>query len=426
MTERRKTYDLSDVFVPGGLPTITYNPREGLKLEDKVRDYLAERRKILTLAGPTKSGKTVLLHSILPGTVVWLSGGGIGSLAEFWELVGDKLGAPIERSETRSGGEAEAHGSVFDGTAKPMGVGIGAQRTSTRSTSVTEGATETRRRPAATAAADALVAQEAVLVIDDFHYIKTEVQLEIIRNLKELVFNGLPVVLAVVPHRAYDAVRVEKEMTYRVEHLKIPFWDKEELLGIARHGFEALNVLDPDHLADRLADEAFQSPHLMQDFCLQLCKANGIRTTAGLEIALRPPDWRAFFGERASNASKAAFDRLARGPRTRSDRIERVLKDGTKTDIYGLVLRAIAHTGPLTQLTYEQLRTAIREVISSEPPQRQDVTRILEEMARIAREEVGGEPVVDYDTELSTLFIADPFFAFYLRWGIPGEAAPER
>src|SRR5712691_8647709 len=291
MTADRKIYEVADVFVPGGLPTITYNPRGTLRLEDRVKDYLSERRKILTLAGPTKSGKTVLLHSILPGKVVWLSGGEIGSLEEFWGLVADDLGAATEQTESRSTAENETRGSVFDGSVKPMGVGVGATRTSSTGTSRVDATGETRRRPAARAAAEALMRQRAVLVIDDFHYIKTEVQLELIRNVKALVFEGLPIVLAVVPHRAYDAVRVEKEMTGRVEHLQIPFWSKDELLGIARDGFEALNVRDVEGLADRLADDAFQSPHLMQDFCLQLCKANQILRTVSVSVVLRAPDW---------------------------------------------------------------------------------------------------------------------------------------
>jgi len=67
-----------------------------------------------------------------------------------------------------------------------------------------------------------------VVVIDDFHYMPQHVQLGIVRGLKDLVFQGLGVVLAAVPHRAYDAVRVEKEMTGRVVQLPIDFWSEEE------------------------------------------------------------------------------------------------------------------------------------------------------------------------------------------------------
>ena len=110
---------------------------------------------------------------------------------------------------------------------------------------------------------------------------------------------------------------------------------------------------------------------------------------------------------------------LARGPRQRTDRKERQLKSGSVTDIYGAVLAAIAHTGPNTELTYEEIRAALKDVLSSDSPQRHEVTRILEEMTKIATNEIEGEPVVDYDVELGKLYISDPYFAFFLRWGVP-------
>ena len=82
-------------------------------------------------------------------------------------------------------------------------------------------------------------------------------------------------------------------------------------------------------------------------------------------------------------------------------------------------MAAIAYTGPLTQLTYVELRGALRQVLKDEPPSQPEVTRVLQEMSKIAKERIEGEPVVDYDTELETLYISDPFFAYFLRWGIP-------
>lgn len=56
-------------------------------------------------------------------------------------------------------------------------------------------------------------------------------------------------------------------MTGRVEQLFINFWSHDELLGIANSGLEALNLIDSaGSLGQKLAQEAFSSPHLMQDF----------------------------------------------------------------------------------------------------------------------------------------------------------------
>lgn len=81
------------------------------------------------------------------------------------------------------------------------------------------------------------------------------------------------------------------------------------------------------------------------------------------------------------------------------------------------MLEAIAATGPLISITYEELRTAVRRVIASDPPQRHEITRVLDEMTKIAKEKIDGEPVVDWDSAMETLHISDPYFAYYLRWG---------
>lgn len=401
MTGEQTFFTVGQVFVPGGLPTITYNPRSDLNLEQRVQDYLAEKHRILSVSGPTKTGKTVLLRNILDNPI-WLSGGDISSAESFWMRIADALSVFTESEVSRqqSDSESTSH-SVGGGVVGVLKGDHGRQQQISYST----GDRSSRTRPVAAAAKSALIGALRPLVVDDFHYIPAPIQLEIVRGLKDAVFDGLPVIFAAVPHRAYDAVRVEKEMTGRVEQLPVGFWSSQDLHEIAVKGFAALNVADSDNHAERLASESFSSPHLMQDFCLQLCKQNDVRNTQAVSKQLEAPDWENFFASRASAASKTSFDLLARGPRQRSDRKERTLKDGTITDIYGAVLRAVAKTGPLTALTYEELRSALREVLSSEAPQRHEVTRVLEEMSKIAREQIDGEPVVDYDEQLATLLL---------------------
>jgi hypothetical protein len=187
------------------------------------------------------------------------------------------------------------------------------------------------------------------------------------------------------------------------------------LAGIAGDGFATLNVTDNAGLAHKLASEAFSSPHLMQDFCLQLCKANGInRSQIERRLTRRSGRSSSRRGRAAAPRQRSTYWPAGRDS-AQTGRCAR-WEDGTETDIYGAVLAAIAKTGPLTELTYEQLRAAMRDLVS-EPPARHEITRVLEEMSRITRDQIDGEPVVDYDEELSTLHISDPFFAYYLRWG---------
>src|SRR6266545_2472901 len=82
----------TDVFVPGGFPKYTYNPRGELNLESKVRQVTDNLCKLVTVTGHTKSGKTVLERKSLPREdSLWIDGGGVGSEDDFWNTVIDQL-----------------------------------------------------------------------------------------------------------------------------------------------------------------------------------------------------------------------------------------------------------------------------------------------------------------------------------------------
>lgn len=409
---------LSEVFVAGGFPSITYISRDEYKLESTMEDYLDTRYKLLSISGSTKSGKTVLVRRTIPTqSSFWIPGGQVSDLNSFWEIVLEKTGGYTSIGETTSENRNTLSGREITASIKPAG--MGGDIKSQFNESNQHGASQTvgRTVTSASSAINQLMKCMSPLVIDDFHYIDKPVQQSIVRSLKDPIFEGLPVILITVPHRAFDVIRVETEMTGRVKQLLIPAWQTSELEKIAELGFKALNVYCDATLIRKMAEEAFESPHLMQDFCAALCRANGVRETQALLTTLHEPrDWQTFLRNMASDTSKLAFERLAVGPRQRTDRIRRTLVNDETCDIYGAVLFAIASTGPKTRLSYEDIRAGFRTVLSDEIPQAHEVTRILEKMTEIARDEIEGEPVVDWDG--SYLHVSDPFFAYYLRWGI--------
>jgi hypothetical protein len=157
----------------------------------------------------------------------------------------------------------------------------------------------------------------------------------------------------------------------------------------------------------------------MQEFCREICRVHGITTTFGGGAAdIDATGMKGVFTETAETIGRPIFEKLARGPRQRSDRIARQLKVGGEVDIYGLVLHALAHIGPgLVTIEYEALRAAIREVSAQDPPQLHEVARVLKHMSDIAATDQSSTPVIDFDEDDKRLHITDPFFAFYLRWG---------
>ena len=164
----------------------------------------------------------------------------------------------------------------------------------------------------------------------------------------------------------------------------------------------------------------------MQEFCRGLCRLLSLEmATAPTHLHPTHEQIEFIFRDVAETIGRPIFEKLARGPRQRTDRLVRTLKDGREVDIYELVLHGLAHIRPdLVSIEYEELRSAIKEVSGSQMPQLHEVARVLKHMATIAATDQSSTPVIDFEEEDKKLHVTDPFFAFYLRWGeLAGESA---
>ncbi len=403
------------------MPQHTYIERAGRHLEEKLLKTTDNLCKLLTLTGSTKSGKTVLANKIFPRfnqSCLWIDGGTISSEDDLWktilsELSGyDSIEETVEKGQTYNLlGELEAEAGIpllAKGKGK-AGAGLHSanKKSTTRSLSLSY----------KSAAISQLRSSELPLIIDDFHYIERNFQGNIIRALKPLVFEGQPIILIAIPHRRYDAVKVEREMTARLENVSVPAWTTEELSQIPNIGFPLLNVSITKYAVESLTSEAYGSPHLIQEFCREVCRDIGIAQTTKVKKHVRTIDNK-LFKDIAENTGKTIFDKLAKGPRQRSDRLQRPLKGDGNADIYKVVLLALSKLSPgMEKVDYEQLRLAIKEILADKIPQANEVSRVLKKMSEIASSDEASTPVIDWQEDDQQLHITDPFFAFFLKWG---------
>ncbi|SDS62781.1 ATP-binding protein [Pseudomonas oryzae] len=416
-----KEYYVEEVFVPGGMPKLTYISRAKLTLEQDLKKVARNLCKLVTLTGSTKSGKTVLTNKIFPRTNptnIWIDGGSIGEENDFWQFILAELDAHTSIEESTS---KESNSSISGDATGEIGIpliakGTGKIGATTGSKSSTAEKFSRTLSPRA-AAILAIRKHTPIIIIDDFHYLKRDFQGDIVRALKPLIFEGLAVVAIAIPHRRYDAVKVEKEMTQRIQPIPVPSWSKEELMEISSIGFPLLNVEVIDTVSERMAEESYGSPHLMQEFCSELARQNSIEKTLPQKITINSIS-DDVFRKIANNTGKVIFEKLAKGPRQRSDRKPRPLAAGGKADIYKVVLLALAKISPgMQRVNYEVLRAAIKETLLTEIPQAHEVSRVLEKMSEIASNDEASTPVIDWIKADQELYITDPFFAFFLKWG---------
>ena len=415
-----KKTQLNEVFTPGGQPSITYVSRAGLNIEAALKKAVSQRNIIVSLTGPTKSGKTVLCRNVLQNFAhVWIEGGQIKSEPGLWERICYELNYPREIMKKRIDG-----GTVSAGVSAGAEVGVPGNKASfvvTLGGSKLHSAEVDRSYTidAMHTALEHLTKNDICLVIDDFHYIPEEARASIIRTLKGAVFNGMKIVLLSTPHRAFEAIKAEAEITGRFKHVTMPSWGKTDLSEIANVGFKALNVTCDHKIVDAFAREAQGSPLLMQQFCWNICYDSGISESSLLGSKINPAfDVTGIFNEVAHDSGLPTYEKFARGPQSRTDRMPRPLVGGGEADIYEAILLAIAVTGPKEKLTYDQIRASLNSVLADKIPQKLEVSNALNHLATIDEKENKGARAIDWDSKMLELVITDPFFRFYLRWKV--------
>jgi len=102
-------------------------------------------------------------------------------------------------------------------------------------------------------------------------------------------------------------------MTGRISPIEIPIWSVDELNYIASVGFDLLNYRIAESVAQRFANEAIGSPHLMQDFCRGICKRLDLQFS-NEDRFFEPSSMHveAVFKDVAETIGRPIFEKLAR------------------------------------------------------------------------------------------------------------------
>ena len=390
-------------------PSYTYVQREDQNIERSLARAIAMPNQIVSLSGPTKTGKTVLCRKVLGDRdYVWVDGGEVSDAESFWDRVRSELELPTEVSSER-------------GTDTTFEAGMSHIVSAKGSRLRHEVISEKKSLSTLGEATAYLLRRGIMIVIDDFHYIDKEQRTILMRNIKGSVFNGLKILLLSVTHRTFDAIKAETELTGRFSSITLPKWESEDLEKIPELGFQKLKVECDVRLKNALAQEAQDSPFLMQKFCWEICFDCDIEHASTLlgkqNFIPKNYDLDAMFKRIAQDAGLPVYQTLVAGPQSRKVRTKRPLRAGGEADIYQATLLAIAQTGPKAEMTYEELRTNMNGMLSDMMPQKQEISSALRHLANLSKKD-GAEDALDWDEDKRVISLADPYLRFYLRWQV--------
>ncbi|WP_156410266.1 hypothetical protein [Bosea sp. Root381] len=411
--------NVEKVFTPNDTPTITYVDRAEHQLQQTLSDYYKIPNVIVSVSGPSKSGKTVLIKKVVnEESLITISGSGIESGDNIWDRVLNWMGAPSETTSSTTkgfevGGEVEGSGGIklpfiADFEAKAQLSGTHSREKETGKTFGRSGLEQVARE---------IAGSDYVVFIDDFHYIRPEIQEEVGKQLKSAAERGIKIFTASVPHRSDDVVRSNPELRGRVAALDIGYWSQNELALISRRGFHELNIDLSPEIERTFATEAAGSPQLMQSICLNLCYSLNIRSKLDKHERFDvSPGVQSETLRRTSAFTNFAkmLSALHQGAKTRgTERKIHSLIDGTNGDVYRAILLGLKQNPTGLAFTYDNILDRVRAVCTVDAPVGSSINSALEQMAIIANEIQPAASPLSWQEDV--LDIADPYLLFYLR-----------
>lgn len=389
------TLRAEDVFRPGAFPEYTYISRKSavsdLSYEFRLTQAIKVSGFLTSLVGPSKMGKTILCEKVIGfDKIVEISGADFEEDTDFWKLAAAKVGLAYE-------GQFASEKRI--------------EKTSDRFT----------KQETFSLTKDKIIEyykqEDLVLVIDDFHYAPEGKRMQVAQQLKDAIRRGFKAVVVSLPHRADEAIRQNADLSGRLSLINMEPWDVSDLKEIAKLGFAKLNINIEDEIAEQIAIESLSSPQLMQYICLNICtilemnggKENQIEREV-LETAYRFTTANFEYGDVVALMQK--------GPNTRGkSRNTFQIKDGCECDLYELIVKSIAENPPIMKLEFDDVKERIYRLISDEcrKPTPQAIKESLTKLQELLH---GREDIFKVlDWKEGVLYILDPLFLFYLRWG---------
>ena len=384
-----------DVFRPGAFPEYTYISRKSgvsdLSYEFRLMQAIKVSGFLTSLVGPSKMGKTILCEKVIGfEKIVEVSGADFGVETDFWKVVAAKAGLAYEGqfSSEKLIAETQDKYSKKETFSLTKDKIIGHYKN-----------------------------EGLVLVIDDFHYAPEKKRMQIAQQLKDAIRRGFKAIVVSLPHRADEAIRRNADLSGRLSMINMESWEVNDLKEIAEVGFKKLGIQIEDSVATQIAVESLSSPQLMQYICLNICtilemSGNGDKCVKSeiLKTAYRYTTANFEYGD--------VVTLMQKGPNMRGKSRNRFQAgNGEEYDIYELIVKSIAENPPIMKLEFEDVKDRIYRLIAADckKPTPQAIKESLGKLWELldGREDIF--KVLDWKEGI--LYILDPLFLFYLRWG---------
>lgn len=408
-------YEVEEVFCPKAFPYHTYIDRKltgTITYARQLQLALQIKGNLIIVSGQSKAGKTVLCRNVISkDKMVLLTGVQIRCESDFWQQIAEQISMPDERQyiENSNNGVTISFSGNAEGKLPLIASGKIGGQVSSEIKSIS--GTQTKVLRTNREIINHLISNDLVLVLDDFHYLSDELQLYIARVLKAEMFDGLKAIITTLPHRSDDAIRKNPDLVGRTAFIQISPWTVDELSEIAERGFNLLGYNISSAMIDKIAVESLASPQLMQENCLNMA-----RNIIGDTVDYTTMEQAFYITTMSSSCSLACQEIRRNSPQNSARRKLYENRDGSKIDIYALLLEAIRIDPPVLSMDLTEIKNRISRVLADGErlPNQLNIIKSIKHIATILKDFNADIDALEWRNQ--KLYVLDPFLLFYLRW----------
>jgi hypothetical protein len=415
----------SQVFTPNGYPSRTYVVRDELHHEQLLREWMRQSTQIASVSGPSKAGKTVLVQRVVgEGNLITVSGASVRTPDQLWDRVLDWWGEPHATTASKAESSTDSEGHEKQANLGLVGLAqAGGRMSSGNQHSETATTQATVNRRGLVQVVQELANTPHTILLDDFHYIPSAIQNDVAQQLKDAASRGVRICVASVPHRSDNLVRALPELRGRVLAIDVDYWNRRDLLRIPQLGLPLLNFEVDQASLQMFATEAAGSPQLMQSICLWMCNHLGVSEAADPPRAVQLDELarkHILFLTSSTVDYRSLVRALITGPKVKpGERKLFVHGDGRRADVYLSIMKAVAMDPPLLALDRDELMRRLDILCNGAGPDIPGVAKACGVLSNIAQGfSATSGPSIEWDEQVQTLLLPDPYLLFYLRWSV--------
>lgn len=408
--------DISQIFSGFGVPKSTYVAQENGVYEKQLIRGVMEDGTLCLITGSSKTGKTTLQNKVLSQldrSPLLIRCDATIDANEFWKR-------PLEAVDFNRLKETHRGHSVETQATGKIGGKIGWQWLAELIGEVSLGLKGKREE---TEIREAILAQpcpnhlipllkksNAILVVEDFHYLDNNIQKQVFQQWKVFTDEGISVIVVGTTHHGVDLAYGNPDLVGRIQQIDLKRWSDDDLEQIVKKGFTELQISISQLAINILAKESAGLPIITQQSAAQLFLDKGIsEVQVGLEIFFTDQDsYNALYNVAVSRYKQfeSWYTRLTTGPR----------KAARKYNTYELILSAFT----LDPLQFSLKRYEIDERIAQMPidkshkPPPASLTSTLSALGRFQQK--NGFELLEWSKRDQAIYVLEPAFLFYLRW----------